>query len=147
MVGHNDETSSAPPWSLIPPRPQTGKITANQLHAQKSIGPGSEPGNDKSRRHPAWIDCRLSAQTAVGRGIVVRLSSLLWRLRAVTANLERVVPIQVGQERMARRDAAISSANKNQVNFTALSLLSIHHQNLLGQLGERRGLQCIWLRR
>jgi hypothetical protein len=81
------------------------QITANRLNAQKSTGPRTEAGKRKSRRnalrhgltgesvvtalenHAAYkrfenkITGDYAPETAVERALVVRIASLLWRLR------------------------------------------------------------------
>jgi len=85
------------------------QIEANRFNATKSTGPKTEAGKKRSRRNPVrhglsaetvveivedLEDCRgfeaaviadYDARTAVEREFVLRLASLLWRLRRATA--------------------------------------------------------------
>jgi hypothetical protein len=85
-----------------------GRIEANRLNASKSTGPKTQPGKQRSRRNAvrhgltaetvigaledaedyrefqAAVIADYDAQSAVERELVLRLASLLWRLRRAT---------------------------------------------------------------
>src|SRR6267378_3937944 len=85
------------------------QIEANRRNALKSTGPNTEAGKDRSRRNAvrhglcaetvigviesvddyrafeASVIADYEAQTAVERELVLRLASLLWRLRRATS--------------------------------------------------------------
>jgi hypothetical protein len=105
------------------------QIEANQRNATKSTGPSTEEGKRRSRRNAvrhglcaetvieviediedyrafeAAIIADYDAQTAVERELVLRLASLLWRLRRATAIETDLLRIQAEILR-DRRDGA-----------------------------------------
>ena len=115
------------------------QIAANQRNAVRSTGPNTEEGKRRSRgnavRHglcaetvieivedvedyrafEAAVIADYDAQTAVERELVLRLASLLWRLRRATAIETDLLRIQAGilqdrrdQTRQSEREQAIS---------------------------------------
>ena len=115
------------------------QIAANQRNAVRSTGPNTEEGKRRSRgnavRHglcaetvieivedvedyrafEAAVIADYDAQTAVERELVLRLASLLWRLRRATAIETDLLRIQAeilqdrrDQTRQSEREQAIS---------------------------------------
>ena len=99
------------------------QIEANRRNATKSTGPSTEQGKHRSRcnavRHGLTaetvvvhledaedykafqlaVTADFDAQTAVERELVLRLASLLWRLRRATAIETGILQIQSGDRR------------------------------------------------
>jgi hypothetical protein len=96
------------------------QIEANRCNATKSTGPKTEAGKMQSRRNAvrhglsaetvieivediedyrgfeAAVIADYDVRTAVGRELVLRLASLLWRLRRATAIETDLLSIQAG---------------------------------------------------
>src|SRR6516165_2316984 len=111
------------------------QIEANRRNALKSTGPKTEAGKQASRcnavRHgltaetvigaledaedykafEAAITADYDAQSAVERDLVLRLASLLWRLRRATTIETRLFEIQAEHLRDFRRGRQISPAS------------------------------------
>ncbi len=112
------------------------QIAANRLNAKKSTGPRTENGKQRSRRNAirhglsaetivdviedradyetfeAAIKAEYRPRTTLEHELVVRLASLLWRLRRTTAIESGLLQIQarILRERKARNNAAIKVA-------------------------------------
>jgi hypothetical protein len=115
------------------------QIEANRRNAQKSTGPVTQEGKLQSRcnavRHgltaetvigaledaedykafEAAIIADYDAQSAVERELVLRLASLLWRLRRVTAIETGLFEIEAQHLSVARRSHQVSSASREVV--------------------------------
>ena len=117
------------------------QIEANRRNAQKSTGPTSEEGKQRSRcnavRHgltaetvinaledaedytafEATVIADYDAQSAVERELVLRLASLLWRLRRMTAIETGLFEIQAGNPNACRqaRQANLPSRDMNMI--------------------------------
>src|SRR5580698_688993 len=112
------------------------QIEANRRNARKSTGPTTEEGKQRSRcnavRHgltaetvigaledaedyeafEAAIIADYDAQSAVERELVLRLASLLWRLRRATTIETGLFEIQAGHLSDFRRTHQISPASR-----------------------------------
>ena len=125
------------------------QIEANRLNALKSTGPKSEAGKRRSRRNAvrhgltaetviavledaedykafeASVTADFDARTAVERELVLRLASLLWRLRRATAIETGLLRIQGDIMREASRsgqcgvDRAVSLTNTKWADVVA----------------------------
>jgi hypothetical protein len=60
------------------------QIEANRRNARKSTGPVTEECKQRSRCEAA-VAAGFDTETAIERELVLRLASLLWRLRRATA--------------------------------------------------------------
>jgi hypothetical protein len=112
------------------------QIEANRRNARKSTGPATEEGKQRSRcnavRHgltaetvigaledaedykafEAAITADYDAQSAVERELVLRLASLLWRLRRATTMETGLFEIQADQLRDFRRSRPIQPMSR-----------------------------------
>src|SRR5262250_2552430 len=112
------------------------QIEANRLNALKSTGPRTEAGKQQSRRNAirhgltaetvigaledaeeykafeAAITADYDAQSAVERELVLRLASLLWRLRRVTTIETGLFEIQADHLSDFRKTHQISPASR-----------------------------------
>jgi hypothetical protein len=119
------------------------QIEANRRNAKKSTGPSSEDGKQRSRcnavRHgltaetvigtledvddyrafEAAIIADYDAQSAVERELVLRLASLLWRLRRATIMETGLFEIQAGQLQAFKKTHHAEQASR-QVLYTLL---------------------------
>src|SRR6202140_5323969 len=112
------------------------QIEANRRNARKSTGPITEEGKLQSRcnavRHGLMAETVISAledaedykafqaaiiadydaQSAVERELVLRLASLLWRLRRATAIETGLFEIEAGHLPQAERSHHVSTASR-----------------------------------
>ena len=119
------------------------QIEANRRNARRSTGPSSEDGKQRSRcnavRHgltaetvigtledaddyrafEAAIIADYDAQSAVERELVLRLASLLWRLRRATTMETGLFEIQAGQLQAFKKTHQAQQASR-QVLYTLL---------------------------
>jgi hypothetical protein len=119
------------------------QIEANRRNARKSTGPNSEAGKQRSRcnavRHgltaetvigtledaedyrafEASIIADYNTQSAIERELVLRLASLLWRLRRATVMETGLFEIQAGQLGAFRKDRDAQLASR-QILYTLL---------------------------
>ena len=123
------------------------QIEANRRNARLSTGPVTEEGKKKSRRNALRhglaaetvidaledaedyaafelaVTADFDAQSAVERELVLRLASLLWRLRRVTAieaglfkeQVRQLVPFRGGRPTHRERKSVIDSLRRNAV--------------------------------
>jgi len=115
------------------------QIEANRRNARKSTGPISEEGNQRSRRNAvrhgltaetvidaledaedykafeAAIIADYDAQSAVERELVLRLASLLWRLRRATIIETGLFEIQAGHLSAFRKARQVHPASRELV--------------------------------
>ena len=113
------------------------QIEANRRNALKSTGPTTEAGKDRSRRNAirhglsaetvitavediddyrafeAAVIVDYDARTAVERELVLRLASLLWRLRRATSIETALLSIQAGIVCAGHRRAQSTMRNRN----------------------------------
>ena len=126
------------------------QIEANRRNALKSTGPKSEQGKQASRcnalRHgltaetvigsledaedykafEAAIAADYDAQSAVERELVLRLASVLWRLRRATTMETGLFEIQAGHLRDQNRQLPLSSRNVVHAVFGRADFGSAH---------------------
>ena len=122
--------ASRNPFEVTLPMTSLKQIEANRRNALKSTGPRSEEGKQRSRRNAvrhgltaetviegledpedykafeAAVTSDYDAQTAVERELVLRLASLLWRLRRATSIETGLLQIQPGAMACVQRDEA-----------------------------------------
>lgn len=115
------------------------QIEANRRNARKSTGPTTQKGKQRSRcnavRHgltaetvigaledaedyqafEAAITADYDAQSAVERELVLRVASLLWRLRRATTMETGLFEIQADHLRVSRQAQAVSPASRDVV--------------------------------
>ena len=134
------------------------QIAANRCNASKSTGPRTEEGKRRSRRNAvrhglaaetvigaledaedyqafeAAITADYDAQSAVERELVLRLASLLWRLRRATAIETGLFEIQAQQV-----SALASAPDRRQNCICALwSILRSFRQRIMAAVRGRR---------
>ena len=124
------------------------QIAANRCNASKSTGPRTEEGKRRSRRNAvrhglaaetvigaledaedyqafeAAITADYDAQSAVERELVLRLASLLWRLRRATAIETGLFEIQAQQV-----SALASAPDRRQIVYALFGQSSDHSDN------------------
>src|SRR5690349_16995997 len=112
------------------------QIEANRRNALKSTGPNTEAGKDASRRNAVRhgltaetvisaledaedykafeeaITADYDAQSAVERELVLRLASILWRLRRATTMETGLFEIQTERMRSRQREQTLSSSRE-----------------------------------
>jgi hypothetical protein len=115
------------------------QIEANRRNAQRSTGPSSEEGKQRSRRNAvrhgltaetvigalekaedykvfeAAITADYDAQSSVERQLVRRLAGLLWRLHRATTIETGLFEIQADQLKEVRRDSELNPARREVV--------------------------------
>jgi hypothetical protein len=121
------------------------QFEANRRNAQKSTGPRTKEGKRRSRRNAvrhgltaetviasledaedykafeAAVTADYAGQTAVERELVLRLASLLWRLRRATAIETQLLEIQAEALRKGRHQLRDTSEAQSR------SYCSVHH--------------------
>ena len=133
------------------------QIAANRRNAFKSTGPMTEEGKNRSRRNAvrhgltaetviatledtddyqafeAAVTADYDAETAVERELVLRLASILWRLRRATG-IETALfasvtarPDSYQQEQRPKSEAAIEIASHSEQNRLVLVANRDHH--------------------
>jgi hypothetical protein len=133
------------------------QIEANRRNAQLSTGPATEPGKRRSRqnaiRHGLTaetvidaledaedyaafemaITADYDAQTAVERELVLRLASLLWRLRRATAIESGLFKIQAKQ--------LLQFRPRRQIHVEREMMIDDMHRDVVGTMGnvQRQG--------
>jgi hypothetical protein len=116
------------------------QIEANRRNALKSTGPSTEAGKEHSRRNPvrhgltaetviglledaedyrqfeAAVIADYDAQSAIERELVLRLASVLWRLRRATAMETGLFEIQAEQLCEHRQGLRLLSNSRNAIH-------------------------------
>ncbi len=128
------------------------QIDANRRNASKSTGPTTAEGKQRSSRNAlrhgltaetvvgaiesakdyadfeAAIAADYDAQSAVERELVLRLASLLWRLRRATSMETGLFEVQAG-DLTTFREASRPSADARQINFAASEQMAVEPRN------------------
>jgi hypothetical protein len=126
------------------------QIEANRRNASKSTGPTTAQGKQRSSRNAlrhgltaetvvgaiesaedyadSAIAADYDAQSAVERELVLRLASLLWRLRRATSMETGLFEVQAG-DLTTFGAASRPSADSRQINFSATEQMAVDPMN------------------
>src|SRR5215813_7337161 len=143
------------------------QIDANRRNALKSTGPKTEAGKQASRRNAvrhgltaetvisaledaedykafeAAITADYDAQSAVERELVLRLASLLWRLRRATTMETGLFEIQAGHLRDYRQSRQ-PPLNSREIVHAACGQAALHNYNSLPAQGRLQEIETMF---